>query len=153
MSLLSLITAYATWPTRDKVTPYGKRENQRSLRSIALALREKCPNREFFLVRIFLYSVLMQENADQKKLPIWTLFTQCSYTEVQIIIWAFWVDSYLSCFDSKSFSNNFKYLTTLVIDVFFFSQETFEPLENTNTTSCKFYSTKRITGKFQIWVN
>ena len=32
-------------------------------------LSEKCPNTEFFLVRI-------QENEDQKKLRIWTLFTQ-----------------------------------------------------------------------------
>ena len=53
------------------------------------ALREKCPNTEFFLVRIFLYSdwngdllrkssysVRIQENKDQKKLCIWTLFTQ-----------------------------------------------------------------------------
>ena len=31
----------------------------------------KCPNAEFFLVRIFPYS-------DQKKLCIWTLFTQCN---------------------------------------------------------------------------
>ena len=31
-------------------------------------LREKCPNTEFFLVLIFLYS-------DQKKIRIWTLFT------------------------------------------------------------------------------
>ena len=30
---------------------------------------EKCPNTEFFLVRI-------QVNTDQKKLPIWTLFTK-----------------------------------------------------------------------------
>ena len=29
-----------------------------------------------FLVRIFLYSVRMQENMDQKKLRIWTLLTQ-----------------------------------------------------------------------------
>ena len=34
-----------------------------------LRLREKCPNTEFFLVRIFLYS-------DQKKLRICTLFAQ-----------------------------------------------------------------------------
>ena len=34
-----------------------------------MPLREKCPNTEFFLVRI-------QENTDQKKLRIWTLFTQ-----------------------------------------------------------------------------
>ena len=39
-------------------------------------LREKCPNTLFSLVRIFLYSVQIQENTDQKKLRIWTLFTQ-----------------------------------------------------------------------------
>ena len=41
-------------------------------------LREKCPNTEFFLVRIFVHSVRIQENADQKKLRLWTLLTQCS---------------------------------------------------------------------------
>ena len=46
------------------------------------ALREKCPDTEFFLVCIFVnlrkspYSVQMQENTDQKKLRIWTLFTE-----------------------------------------------------------------------------
>ena len=30
------------------------------------ALREKCPNTKLFLVRIFLHSVRMQENKDQK---------------------------------------------------------------------------------------
>ena len=53
------------------------------------SLPEKCPNTEIFLVRIFLYSdwirrftelspysVRIQENTDQKKLPIWILFTQ-----------------------------------------------------------------------------
>ena len=51
-------------------------------------LREKCPNRELFLVHIFSqsdwirrdfsgpYSVGMWENTDQKQLSIWTLFTQ-----------------------------------------------------------------------------
>ena len=39
-------------------------------------LREKCPNTDFFLVRIFLYSVRILENTDQRKLCIWTLFTQ-----------------------------------------------------------------------------
>ena len=43
----------------------------------SMTLREKCPNTDFFLVRIFLYSVQIQENADQKKLRIWQLFTQC----------------------------------------------------------------------------
>ena len=69
-----------------------------------LSLHEKCPNREFFLVCIFLYSdwirsawsvfscirtefgdllrqslysVRIQENTDQKKLRIWTFFMQC----------------------------------------------------------------------------
>ena len=37
----------------------------------------KCPNTEFFLVRIFLFSVQKEENRDQKKLSTWTLFTQC----------------------------------------------------------------------------
>ena len=37
--------------------------------SSCLTLREKCPNTEFFLVR-------MWENTDQNKFHIWTLFTQ-----------------------------------------------------------------------------
>ena len=40
------------------------------------SLREKCPNTELFLVRIFLYSVGIQENTDQKQLRIWTFFTK-----------------------------------------------------------------------------
>ena len=35
-------------------------------------MRKNCPNTEFFLVRIFLYS-------DEKKLCIWTLFTQGNF--------------------------------------------------------------------------
>ena len=38
-------------------------------KNILKSLCEKCPNTEFFLVRIFPYSA-------QKKLRIWTLFTQ-----------------------------------------------------------------------------
>ena len=34
--------------------------------SFPKSLREKCPNTEFFLVRIFLYSDLIQENTDHK---------------------------------------------------------------------------------------
>ena len=52
-----------------------------------LALRKKCPNTEFFLVRIF-------QHSDQKKLRIWTLFTQCNCTEVLRI-------SHESAFGSK----------------------------------------------------
>ena len=47
----------------------------RTARQCIHSLREKCPNMEFFLVRIFLYS-------DQEKLRIWTLFTQ-RFTETQ----------------------------------------------------------------------
>ena len=40
-------------------------------------LCKKCPYTDFFLVRIFpYYSNWIQENTDQKKLHIWTLFTQ-----------------------------------------------------------------------------
>ena len=42
----------------------------RNLTPLYLPLPEMCPNAEFFLVRIFWY-------LDQKKLRIWTLFTQC----------------------------------------------------------------------------
>ena len=44
---------------------------------ITTSLLEKCPNMEIFLVRIFLYSVQVQKNTEQKKPCIWTLFTQC----------------------------------------------------------------------------
>ena len=43
-------------------------------------LRKKCPNTEFFLVCIFLYSVRIQKNTNQKKLRIWTLFTHLTPT-------------------------------------------------------------------------
>ena len=33
---------------------------------MCLTLRGKCPNKELFLVGIFLYSVRIQENTDQK---------------------------------------------------------------------------------------
>ena len=46
------------------------------LKQKLFAIREKCPKTELFLVRIFLYSVRIQGNTDQKKLRIWTLFTQ-----------------------------------------------------------------------------
>ena len=41
------------------------------------SLRQKCPNTEFFLVRIFPYSVQIREDTDQKKLLIWALLMQC----------------------------------------------------------------------------
>ena len=39
-------------------------------------MREKYPNAEFCLVRIFLYSDWILKNMDQKELRIWTLFMQ-----------------------------------------------------------------------------
>ena len=51
-----------------------------SQKNIKQTPREKCPNTEFFLVRIFLYSVQIQENTDKKKLRIWTLFKQWDAT-------------------------------------------------------------------------
>ena len=50
------------------------------LKSLATPpLCEKCPDTKFFLVRISLYSVRIQENTGQKKLRIWTLSTQCTW--------------------------------------------------------------------------
>ena len=40
-------------------------------------LRERCLNTEFFLGRIFPYSVRIRENTEQEKLRIWTRFIQC----------------------------------------------------------------------------
>ena len=39
-------------------------------------LREKCPDTELFLVRIFLYSDWIREIWTRKKMCIWKLFTQ-----------------------------------------------------------------------------
>ena len=72
------------------------------------SLREKCPNTEFFQLRIFLCSDRIRRFSDQKKVLIWTLFTQ----------WLFWlwqvVSSYLI----------FRFLPwtyfTLFLSVFFF---------------------------------
>ena len=64
-------------------------------------LHEKCPNAEFFLVRIFLYSVRIQKNTDQKKLCIWIIFTQCTFRktkdfEIQFSRRCKWVQQYIT---------------------------------------------------------
>ena len=46
---------------------------------------KKCPNTKFFHVRIFLYFDWIQENTNQKKLRIWTLFTQCIISKLTSI--------------------------------------------------------------------
>ena len=61
-----------SWPNRRHI-PQNKLWN-----TWTASQREKCPKKEFFLVRIFLYS-------DQKKLPIWTLFTQCVTKNVSTV--------------------------------------------------------------------
>ena len=42
---------------------------------VCTTLRQKCPNTEFFLVRVFPYSARIRENMGHNKLPIWILFT------------------------------------------------------------------------------
>ena len=61
------------------------------------SLREKCPNTEFFLVRILLYLEKIQENTDQKKLRIWTLFTKWFLKKFQT----------LNCFEKIFYVNPF----------------------------------------------
>ena len=53
-------------------------------------LRENCPSAELFLVRIFLYSHWIQENTDQKKFRICTLFTQWHTAKL-----AYWHTNYI----------------------------------------------------------
>ena len=50
----------------EQLASFNKKNNTKD----TLTLRKKCPNMEYFLVRIL-------ENTDQKKLRIRTLFTQC----------------------------------------------------------------------------
>ena len=61
-------------------------------------LREKCPNAEFFLVRIFLYLVRIQKIRTRKKLRIWTLFTQWPY----LVKYIYWWAPYTLCQESPS---------------------------------------------------
>ena len=62
--------------------------------TLYLTLREKCLDIELFLIRIFLYSVRIQENMDQKQLRILTFFTQCQrssstrYLQICLLIFA-----------------------------------------------------------------
>ena len=47
-------------------------------------LHEKCPNVEFFLVRIILHSDWIKQNTDQKNLRIWTLITQWNASSITL---------------------------------------------------------------------
>ena len=66
----------------EKADPVGRQNNDNNM---CLSLSEKCPNKEFFLVRIFLYSLQILKNRDQEKLRIWTFFTQCLSSSVQLV--------------------------------------------------------------------
>ena len=61
-------------PIRDHKKIHRK-EKTSKLKQNKFSRPEKCPNAEFFLVRIF-------PHLDQKKLRIWTLFTQCLLSEL-----------------------------------------------------------------------
>ena len=59
------------------------------------SLREKCQNREFFLVRIFPYLDWIRENTDQKKLCIWTFFEQWFFV-------CYWLHCIINIMKNKS---------------------------------------------------
>ena len=50
------------------------------------SLREKCPNTEYFLLRIFLYSDGIQENTDQKKTPYLDTFHAVIVTDFLVFL-------------------------------------------------------------------
>ena len=52
----------------DITAKYEKQRKCWLLYCARYTLGKKCHNKEFFLVRIFTYSVLIRENTDQKKL-------------------------------------------------------------------------------------
>ena len=75
-------TERETETERDRDRERERREREREscqncFMQLFLSLREKCPNTEFFMVRIFLYSNWIQENTGQKKPRIWTIFRRC----------------------------------------------------------------------------
>ena len=89
------------------------------------SLREKYPRTEFFLVRIFMYSVRLQQDNDRKKPRIWTLFMQwilsymllvshvnkeglISTTRKKLLIWFETNDLGRFCFSGNR-SNNWDY--------------------------------------------
>ena len=78
---------------------------------------EKCPNTEFFLVRIFLYS-------DRKKLRIWTLFTQWKksrifFNECEFHFQSLIDDGGLQMYSDKCCSIYFVVLTLMTCKCFF----------------------------------
>ena len=77
------------------------------IRQVVFTLREKCSNTEFLLVRIFLYLDWIQEIADQKKVRVWTLFTQCQVKIFTLIMICFTYDFRVGMDSSKSCGQKF----------------------------------------------
>ena len=61
-------------------------QNPLTNRIFICSLCDKCPDTEFFLVRIFPYSDWIRENTDQKNLRIWTLFTQWLCSDYALLL-------------------------------------------------------------------
>ena len=86
----------------------GKKEIRFYTLKFIAALCEKCPNMEFFLVRIFPYSVRIREHTDQKKLRIWTLFTQCRCKENILCYISYWTHRFSSIKHVRNYSRCIK---------------------------------------------
>ena len=67
---------------------------------------------EFFLVRISLYSTRIQKNMDQKKLRIWTLFTQWKVLILYFLLSSM-SDMFLYSDNAKPFANISTQITKL----------------------------------------
>ena len=63
---------------------FGKFSQFKTNPSVSTSLCEKCPNTEFFLVHIFLYSVRIQENSDQKN-SAFGHFSRSAFINLQIL--------------------------------------------------------------------
>ena len=84
-----------------------------------ITLREKCPNTDFFLV-------LLQKNTEQKKLRIWTLFTQCyiyssmfkNCSASLVLRQSLWIQSHSFCKQQKWEMENMKFLKIFISLIF-----------------------------------
>ena len=81
VSSLKFFISDSRWPKKRRLQNLKKKKILKSFNysertSNLKSLRENCQNTESFLVRMFLYSEWIKGNTDQKKLRIWTNFTQ-----------------------------------------------------------------------------
>ena len=75
VSSLKFFISDSRWPKKRRLQNLKKKKFWKAL-IILKSLRENCRNPESFLVHMFLYSEWIKGNWDQKKLRIWTNFTQ-----------------------------------------------------------------------------